>query len=436
MPSRRTALAALGAAFGSGLSGCAVPGGDSDERQRTDRTATDGETTETVSPTATLTPTRNADETATAAPTHEPTPTPGPASTTGTPAFAVGRDDGSRPGERVALTGDIAVLAGEEVPAAVFERSDGEWEQTATLTSGFRDHTADHPSVAVAGDTVLVGGADAGEAVDQKWGPKGVVNCFQRADDGWVHRHTFESPAEEDYDWFGQSVAFDGERAVVSDVTPGGPEHSGVGTVYVFRGGGSDWTLEATIQTESADLLGHRVAVDGDTILAAAPYAGDEEGPVFAYDRVDGEWIRTATFGGRSAYEYGSDLALDGPWAATGNDRDDKVHVFERVGDLDTTRADDGSVDDWTFRSDLRSPGDHAYGFGEVLALDGDAIVVGDDREERAYVYRPDNRDADAVLAPESAGDDAGFGADVAVDDGTVLVGAPGAGGAAYLFEI
>jgi hypothetical protein len=73
-------------------------------------------------------------------------------------------------------------------------------------------------------------------------------------------------------DQFGQSVAVEGDTAVV-----GAPFADGArGAVYVFARAGDGWTQTAKLTASDGavrDRLGSSVAIAGDTIVAGAPLA-------------------------------------------------------------------------------------------------------------------------------------------------------------------
>ncbi len=83
------------------------------------------------------------------------------------------------------------------------------------------------------------------------------------------------------FDQFGNSVAVDGDTAVV-----GAPTHEGAGNVsgsaYVFRYDGTDWTEEARLTASDGgfnDQFGHAVALDGGTAVVGASWDDDDNEP-------------------------------------------------------------------------------------------------------------------------------------------------------------
>ncbi|MEZ5979967.1 MAG: hypothetical protein R3F34_17385 [Planctomycetota bacterium] len=183
-------------------------------------------------------------------------------------------------GWSVALEGDRALLGavtdGEANffagAALVFERQgDGSWVETAKLTLEDAE-VADSlgHSVALAGDQALVGALlddEAGEG-------SGAVHVFElQGDSSWAHVQTLTAPDPVSNGRFGQSLAVDGDTAVVGtwidDATGSDP-----GRAYVFaRDGLGSWTLDATLHGKSGGAtFGFGIDVDvlGDLVVVGS----------------------------------------------------------------------------------------------------------------------------------------------------------------------
>jgi hypothetical protein len=122
-------------------------------------------------------------------------------------------------GAAVALAGDIAVVGGQFTSAAwVFENVGGVWLETAELLPGDGDADGFGSSVAVAGERVLVGAfADDDLALNA-----GQVFVFEKGPGGWSESASFGPASLDPNDWFGASVALDGDLALVG--APGDDE--------------------------------------------------------------------------------------------------------------------------------------------------------------------------------------------------------------------
>jgi hypothetical protein len=190
----------------------------------------------------------------------------------------------------------------------------------------------------------------------------------------------------------GESVATDSGRAVVGarwDDTLG----TDAGAVYLFERNSGAWTQEAKIfasDSSSADQFGNSVAIHGDTLVVGAPTAdiiGSNEGAAYVFVYNGAAWVQQAKLLG--------------------------------VGGADEDRL------------------------GTSVAIQGDRIVVGamgdDDQGSfsgSAYVFVRNGTlwSQQAKLLSGSGGTNTYFGSSVAIDQDTILIGAPGVGGGAYVF--
>ncbi len=249
-------------------------------------------------------------------------------------------------------------------------------------------------------------------------------------------------------DLFGHSVAVDGDTAVVGAYE----DESEKGAAYVLAKDSSGaWSQVAKLTAsdgEAGDIFGWSVAVDWDTVVVGARYddsayvftkpgtgwaTATETAKLTASDGVVGDW-------------FGQSVAVDGDTVVVGASEDDgsgSAYVF--------TKAADSVWTDATHTAKLTaSDGDDFDEFGKSVAVDGDTAVAGapnNDGYGSAYVFiKPaagwDDATQTAKLTPGAIDDGAAglagtFGAAVAVDGGTVVVGASaysGSQGRAYVF--
>ena len=185
-------------------------------------------------------------------------------------------------------------------------------------------------------------------------------------------------------------------------------------------------------QTCTAEGLCYRVQPDG------APVGGD--GGCADADRRAQPAGRLVASDPSDGANLGEALALEGSWLAIGVDSDDgagedagAVYLFERTGE------------GWTERQKLlASDGAPQHRFGAAVAMDEGTLVVGapgagDPASGRAYVFTLDGGswgEQQILGGGGAAGDE--FGTAVAVRGDHLAVGAPGAGGdtgAAFAYD-
>ena len=261
------------------------------------------------------------------------------------------------------------------------------------------------------------------------------------------------SPSSPQTRYFGNSVAFAGDFAVVGapfDDTFAQPEGGGA---YLYRSTGSGWVELAHLfgddpEIDGQDNFGMAVAISGDTIIVGAPQGfahSGLQGSVFVYEFDGANWNQTdrlAPFDSSVEHMFfGASVALDGDRALIGayggNGYAGSAYVFERSGSGWTETA-------WLTASDADVPDS----FGWSVALDGDRALVGAHTEgSGSYlgaVYAFENAttwNEIAKLTPSDPTFDKRFGSSVALSDTLAVIGAPGddsigpSTGAAYVFE-
>jgi choice-of-anchor B domain-containing protein len=222
----------------------------------------------------------------------------------------------------------------------LFERgSGGRWMERARLSgSGGAEGDWFGAAVALKGGVLLTGAPG-------REGEKGSVVVFGRgrSPTEWTVRTVLQGTGIAANDWFGASLALDGQRALVgapgawtSDSSKRKP-----GQAFVFRAGAQGtWTEEGRLDPAAEDgiaALGVSVLFDGAEALVGAPLADSLTGAVLRYRRDGAAW----TTAGRLAPDtvtgpagFGAALARDGNDLLVGAPMADqsvgRVHVLRR----------------------------------------------------------------------------------------------------------
>jgi hypothetical protein len=250
-------------------------------------------------------------------------------------------------------------------------------------------------------------------------------------------------------DWFGSSVAIDGDTVVI-----GAPYAGTGGAVYVLRA--SDGAELAKLTASDAalnDLFGSSVAIDGSTIVVGATSdddGGSNSGSVYVFEKSTwGTYDQVAKLTASDAAAndlFGSSVAIDGATVVVG------AYVNYPGGSTYVFRTTDGGA---TYVEVAKLTADDAGSidqFGISVAIAGDTIVVGayihthdsNSQAGSAYVFRTTDGATYSQVAKLTAADAAasdGFGVSVAIDGATIVVGAHAdddAGsksGSAYVFR-
>jgi hypothetical protein len=375
----------------------------------------------------------------------------------------------------------------------VFVRSGSTWTQQARITAanpGVDDFFGS--AVDIDGDTIVVGvSRDDSSTTGSNSSPNedapeaGAAYVFVRNGSAWAQQAYLKPSNTEVRDYFGLSVAVDGDTIVVGSINEDSSTTSvnstpnelanQAGAAYVFgrhsAQGRSIWTQEAylkTTTTRAGDYFGWSVDIDGPTIVVSATFAdssslGAEENQagaayVFVRSIAQGRptWTQEAALTAATPGvddNFGWSVAISGDTIVVGVSREDSsttgvnsspnenapeagaAYVFGRNGRT------------WTHQAYLKASnagiGDF---FGESVAISGDTVVVGayaenssttgvnsspnENASDAGAAYLFERRDStwieQAYLKASNAGANNSFGGSVAVRGTTVIVGASG----------
>lgn len=315
----------------------------------------------------------------------------------------------------------------------IFQRLDDErWGQSAKITPPEKDIPMYFGfSVALDGGTLAVGAYN--DTTDRGAGrAPGAVYVFNRNDGVWEQEAKLYANDWEHGDQFGWSVALDGDTIIVGASTKDGVGQS-TGAAYVFERQSGAWTQRAKLQaTDRAaeDYFGHFVAIDNDTAVVGAMLKDNQTGAAYVFKKYDNIWKQEAKLQASDRSEgswFGGVVALDGDLAivsaeheGAGGAKAGAAYLFRRNDDV------------WGQEAKLRASDSAEYNFfGESVAVQGDTVVVGahgsDNGVGAAYIFKRQIdrqwKQIEKVVATEKVRGGA-FGNTVAVQDGTVVVGA------------
>jgi choice-of-anchor B domain-containing protein len=229
---------------------------------------------------------------------------------------------------------------------------------------------------------------------------------------------------------FGNAVAVTDTEVFVGE--PSYEMRSGV--VYVFEhDADGNWVQSQRLEPSSGEAgnrFGIRIAKADDVILISATRADAGTGAVYVYRDENGQWVESGRIeiDERSpADSLGSGLAVNDDWIMVGtiaqNGARGAAYAFRRQGDS------------WVQHSKLAPPELQVEDrFGNNIVLDGNRMLIsasaagGGAGAVYAYEYTAgtDSWDAEGPLQSPAGDEQTSFGADLAVQDGMALIGAPG----------
>ncbi len=355
---------------------------------------------------------------------------------------------GDRFGSAVAISGGLVVVGasqddtngGSSGSAYVFDVSDP--RQPVELAKFFASDAGPSSffggSVAMSGTIAVIGASEVGAA-------RGAAYLFDLTDANNPAEIARLQPGDiADFERFGESVAIDGELAVIGakfDADNGFRS----GSAYVY-----DVTTQQLVSKLVADdggiedMLGNSVAIQGDLVVAGAVGSDSvaaNSGAACVFDARTGEQLDKLTADdGAAADLFGFAVALDGSTAVIGAYLDD-----DRGEDSGSAYVFDASTGE---QERKLVPRDSSVGdlLGSAVATDGEITLVGAPRDSdsqndggSAYLFDARGRAPLAKLVADDGAAGDLFGVSVAMGGDLGAIGASGddgGAGSAYLFDL
>jgi putative cell wall-binding protein len=273
----------------------------------------------------------------------------------------------------------------------VFMRAGTVWSHAAKLVASPRVSNGEFGcDVAISGGAIAIGsyGYDNYE---------GGVYVFRGSGSAWVQEDVLPAPTPEAYNT-GESIDIDGDTLLVGVEKDDGVA-SDAGAVYVYTRSGTDWQMRTDLTASdgaASDYFGCSVALDGQLALIGAKAdddLGNWSGAAYLFSGAGATWTQVDKIlpsDGAAQDEFGCAVSIDGYVAAVGAQKTaqagastGRAYVFAYDG---TGLNEVGSVSASNEVAD-------AY-FGKDVAISGTSCIIGAygasseiDQVGRAYVY-------------------------------------------------
>ncbi len=286
---------------------------------------------------------------------------------------------------------------------------------------------------------------------------------FVRSGGAWTHQQQLVASDGATLDRLGldrTSVAVSGDTVVIGASANTVGSNVAQGSAYVFVRSAGVWSEQAQIAAAGGatdDLFGTSASIDGDTIGIGAPHrnagATTRQGSAYVFTRSAGIWMQQAVLAGpvlANSTKFGSTVAVQGTAIAVGARGASRsptaphrgaAYIFDRVG----------AGPAWTLRESVFPTLQIGADFGEIVAFDGQRLIASGFTTPlftgSAWIFdaapgAPSGTPSVIVANPADAGADDRFGLDVAVSGNYMVIGSRdddiGANanqGSAYVFE-
>lgn len=307
------------------------------------------------------------------------------------------------------------------------------------------DAFGDEESVAVSGDTIIVGAPND----DDNGSASGSAYLYVNGASGWYEQVKLVPSGSSASDLVGDSVGASGNR-FVTGAPQDSPSGVSSGALWAWHRGSTSVSYDRLVATDGSggDRLGVDSDISGGTIVGGAYQdddLGSESGSAYVFVLSSGSWseqTRLNASDGAAGDRFGWDVAIDGDTIVATAPRHD--HGPTDAGAAYVLTRDTGV---WSEQAELlASDGEEGDEFGNDVDIDADTVVVGsadhNGNTGAAYVFvRSGTTWTEQAKLTASDGDTGDrFGTAVAVDGDLILVGArfdePKArgSGSAYLF--
>lgn len=279
---------------------------------------------------------------------------------------------GMRFGESIAINENTIVVGtpnenwsvGKSGTAYIFTRTGSNWEISQRLTgSGELYEHKFAASVDIQGNIIAVGSTAGAMG--------GAVFVFTYNGTSWLEATRLSDGPESS---FGTSVSLSGETLAIGAPTAGF-DFTLTGLSYVYAFDGNAWQLQQKFRasdTDPYDNFGYDVALENDTLLVGAIYAG----AAYIFTRTNGVWVQRQKFTSStgSTAQFGRRVRISGDRLIVGNALMD-VNGVSHQGAAEVYVRNDAS---WSLQNLLiASNGGESDQLGTDVAIAGTEFFAG-----------------------------------------------------------
>ena len=308
-------------------------------------------------------------------------------------------------GWSLAISGDTALIDASKAVVYVFTRSGTSWSQQTELSESDGAELDNFgASMTLSGDTALVGAP--GKAVGGQEN-SGVTYVFTRSGTSWSQQAELTASDAAAGEWFGNSVALDGNTALVSAPYKTVGSNNSAGVVYVFTRSGTSWLQQSELTASDAtagDFFGTSMSLSGDTALVSArnKTVGGKSGAgaVYVFTRSATSWLQQAETKDPNPApndNFGCSLALSDDTALVGA-YDKTVGGMKEAGAAYIFTRTDSS---WSQQAELSEPWITPKITLQLRGLKSGAVRLGESVTARGTVKPASLKGSEVILFAE-----------------------------------
>jgi hypothetical protein len=236
-------------------------------------------------------------------------------------------DSVSEFGRSVSLYGNYAALGTDSDAVYIykFDTTSNVWnfyQKIHATTNGIGFGRA----VALYNDYLIVGAEKDGPISQQ-----GSASIYKNIAGVWTFQIKLYNVNGQPNDFFGFSVAIDGDNVIIG--APYDDDAAGIdqGSVCIFRNIAGVWTFQAKLfrtNAQSNEGFGYGVSISNDYAIVGAPFvnygvSNTNSGEASIYKKVNGVWVfnssHTPNISIPNTYNYGASVGIKGNYALVGN---------------------------------------------------------------------------------------------------------------------
>ncbi|MCB0501215.1 MAG: hypothetical protein KDD32_00920, partial [Bacteroidetes bacterium] len=363
-------------------------------------------------------------------------------------------------GREVDVFGDVAIIGAylddlgsltNAGSAYIYRKVGGGWAHETKLTA-FDAAISDQfgQGVAISGNVAVVGATG-----DDPVANSGSAYVY-RYNGSWNFEQKLEPPDAEANMFFGEKIDISANKLIISarldDVSS-----TDEGSAYIYNYNGTSWELEQKLLPTNGlanDYFGHSVAIDGNIAVVGAIGVDDNgslSGSAYVFRYNGGTWVQEQQLlasDGNANDRFGNDVDISGDAIVIGAFTDDNI-AGSQTGSAYIFRYNGSS---WVQEQKLNSSTPIINNnFGSSVGISGDRVLIGESFGDiaganfgNAFLFEYNGgswTEIQSLSAFDGANSDL-FGYACAISGNEIVVGAyleDGAGtssGAAYFYEI